>query len=298
MNEHQHEPYGESRMSALIEEAIFEDLGMGDITTDAVVPPDAVGRGEFLAKEQGIIAGLAVAAMVFQCLDPEIHFHPSVEEGASVAKGTVVAQVYGSLQGILKGERTALNFMQRMSGIATFTGSFVKAVQGTGARITDTRKTAPGLRLFDKLAVRMGGGVNHRYGLDDMAMIKDNHIAAAGGITEAVRRYQVAAPTGDHRPRLEVETKNLDEVKEVLGLQGIDRIMLDNFSIEEMQKAVVIIGKRLEVEASGNVSLTTVRAIAETGVDVISVGALTHSAKSLDISLELLSVPPNSQHAS
>lgn len=287
MNTNALEPLGEGRMSALIEEAIREDLGMGDITTDAVVAAEAVGRGDFLAKEDGIIAGLSVAGMVFRFVDPEVHFHPSVQDGSRVAQGTSVASVYGSLHGILKAERTALNFLQRMSGIASLTAMFVAAVEGTGARITDTRKTAPGLRIFDKLAVALGGGVNHRFGLDDMAMIKDNHIAAAGGITEAVRRYLASAAERPHAVKVEVETKNLDEVREVLALTGVDRIMLDNYPLEAMREAVVLIGKRIEVEASGNVSLATVRAIAETGVDIISVGALTHSPKALDISLEL-----------
>jgi len=287
MNDHHLEPFGESRMSALIEEAIFEDLGMGDVTTDAVVPPDAVGRGEFLVKEPGIIAGIGVAGMVFQCLDPDIHFHPSVEDGARVAKGTIIAQVYGPLQGILKAERTALNFLQRMSGIATLTRTYVNAVSGTNAKITDTRKTAPGLRILDKYAVRMGGGVNHRFGLDDMVLIKDNHIVAAGSIAKAVDACRRYLGTRGFDRAIEVETKNLAEVDEALACTGLSRIMLDNFAVPDMRVAVGKIAHRVEVEASGGITLETVRPVAETGVDFISVGALTHSVKALDISLEL-----------
>jgi nicotinate-nucleotide pyrophosphorylase (carboxylating) len=285
-------------MNALVEEALLEDLGMGDVTTDAVVDPDAQGKGEFFVKEEGVIAGLGVAGLVFQSVDPSIHFHPMSLDGEAVPKGKVVAMVHGPLHGILKAERTALNFLQRMSGIASLTWKFVSAVEGTGAKITDTRKTAPGLRVFDKAAVRLGGGVNHRFGLDDMAMIKDNHIAAAGGLTAAVTRYAAWADTRAHQVRLEVETKNLAEVREALQLSGIHRIMLDNFQVAEMREAVALINKRVEVEASGNVTLLTVRAIAETGVDFISVGALTHSPKALDISLDISSLGPTSGHAS
>jgi nicotinate-nucleotide pyrophosphorylase (carboxylating) len=292
MNDQSPDLPGESRMHALVEEALLEDLGMGDVTTDAVVDTDAQGKGEFLVKEQGVLAGLGVAGLVFQSVDPSIHFRPLGADGEAVATGKIVAMVHGPLQGILKAERTALNFLQRMSGIATLTWKFVEAVEGTGAKITDTRKTAPGLRLFDKLAVRMGGGVNHRFGLDDMAMIKDNHIAAAGGLTAAVRRYAERSGARSRHVRLEVETKNLDEVREALALEGIHRIMLDNFPVEEMRAAVALISRRAEVEASGNVSLLTVRAIAETGVDFISVGALTHSPKALDVSLEILPLAP------
>ncbi len=282
-----HDHPGEGQIHQLIENALLEDLGMGDVTTDAVVDPEAQGKGEFLVKEDGVVAGLVVAALVFQAVDPSIHFHPRLSDGAVVPKGTNVAMVHGPLAGLLKAERTALNFLQRMSGIATLTREFVAAVEGTSARITDTRKTAPGLRVFDKLAVRMGGGVNHRFGLDDMGMIKDNHVAAAGGLSAAVARYNAWAASSPHPVPLEVETKNLEEVREALSLTGIHRIMLDHFELGAMREAVALVGGRVELEASGNVSLETVRAIAETGVDVISVGALTHSAKALDISLKI-----------
>ena len=284
-------------MSAAIEEAIREDLGMGDITTDAVIEHGAQGRGDVLVKEDGIIAGLEVAEMVFRLVDDDVRFHALVTDGARVSKGTVAAKVHGSLHGILKGERTALNFMQRMSGIATLTGKFVEAIAGTRAKITDTRKTAPGLRMLEKYAVLAGGGVNHRFGLDDMVLIKDNHIAAAGGITAAVRRCLASRSQSSYPVKIEVETTNLEEVKEALLLEGLDRIMLDNFDLEEMRAAVKLIAGRMEIEASGNVSLATVRAIAETGVDFISVGALTHSPKALDISLDISSGNPTERIA-
>lgn len=271
-----------------IEEALREDLGMGDVTGEAVIPEDAPGRGEFLCKADGVVAGLEVAETVFRILDPSVSFAPRVEEGASVNRGLVLAAVSGPARVLLAGERTALNFLQRMSGIATMTRRFVRAVEGTGARITDTRKTAPGLRAFDKQAVRLGGGVNHRFGLDDMVLIKDNHIVAAGGLTRAVelcRRHCAALGTG---VRIEVETKTLAEVEEALRCAGIHRIMFDNFTPDLMRQAVRAVDRRLETEASGGITLATVRSYAETGVDFISVGALTHSVDALDISLELL----------
>jgi nicotinate-nucleotide pyrophosphorylase (carboxylating) len=210
-----------------------------------------------------------------------------VQDGSAVNPGLVLARIDGNAKGILRGERTALNFLQRMSGIATLTGRFVRAVAGTGAKITDTRKTAPGLRALDKMAVRLGGGVNHRFGLDDMVLIKDNHIVAAGGIAAAVTRCRRYLGERRVEARIEVETKNLAEVDEALSCTGVGRIMLDNFDTGTMKKAVERIGRRVEVEASGGITLDTVRTCAETGVDFISVGALTHSVKALDISLEL-----------
>ena len=260
---------------------------MGDVTTESIVRADASGRGNFVAKEAGVIAGLEVAAMLMRIVDAELQFHSIAQEGTPVSPGTLVAAAEGPLAAILKGERVALNILQRMSGIATLTRRFVDAVKGTQAKITDTRKTAPGLRVLDKLAVRIGGGVNHRFGLDDMVLIKDNHIAAAGGVDAAIRKCLSYLSAHNHHLRVEVETKNLDEVREALNHQGIHRIMLDNFSIDEMREAVTVIHHRVEVEASGNVSLHNVRAIAETGVDVISVGALTHSPAALDISLKI-----------
>ena len=281
----------ESRVTHIIEEALFEDIGVGDLTTDAVVPPDLQGEASFLAKEGGVIAGLNVADLIFTYLDPSLHLRSQISDGARVSAGTVFALVAGPVAGMLKGERTALNFLQRMSGIATLTRKFVDAVQGTSAKITDTRKTSPGIRLLDKRAVVVGGGVNHRFGLDDMILIKDNHIAAAGGISPALIKCLDRISGKPFKIRIEVETKTLGEVREVIALKGVDRIMLDNFSLGDMKKAVEIIHHAVEVEASGNISLENVRAVAETGVDVISVGALTHSVKALDISMKIIPKP-------
>lgn len=277
----------DSRISRLVELALMEDIGMGDITSEAVLSEDDLGGASFMCKQEGIVAGLDVAALVFQYCDHSITLLPRVRDGSAVAPGTTLALVDGLAKGILRGERTALNFLQRMSGIATSTRNYVKAVDGTAARITDTRKTVPGLRVLDKMAVRLGGGVNHRFGLDDMVLIKDNHIVAAGGIARAVKLCREYLERNELAATIEVETKTLAEVDEALSCPGIKRIMLDNFSLPLMQKAVERIAHRCEVEASGGITLATVRAIADTGVDFISVGALTHSVKGLDISLEL-----------
>lgn len=281
----------DSRLSHIIEEAILEDVGMGDVTTDSIVTADLLGRGEIRLKESGVIAGLEVAEMVFHFIDPHLIFIRFFQDGSFIESGSIVAAVDGSFTSILKVERIVLNLMQRMSGIATITKKFVGTVKGTGAKITDTRKTVPGLRILDKLAVQIGGGVNHRFGLDDMVLIKDNHIVAAGGISVAVEKCQSYLQQKKLKLKVEVEIKNLAEVAEVLIHKGIDRIMLDNFSSIEMKKAVELINHSVEVEASGNVSLDNVRAIAETGVDFISVGALTHSSRALDISLKVIHLP-------
>ncbi|MGA9347747.1 MAG: carboxylating nicotinate-nucleotide diphosphorylase [Anaerolineae bacterium] len=272
-----------ARCEEIVRRALEEDIGSGDVTTLWIVSPKAQLCGRFLAKEAGVVAGLAVAGLVFELLDPEVHFRPLMEDGTAVRSGDVVAEVEGPGRAVLSGERTALNFLQRMSGIATLTHRHVEAVAGTGAVILDTRKTAPGLRLLDKWAVRLGGGQNHRMGLYDMVLIKDNHIAAAGGITEAMGRVQ-REPARELA--IEVEVKNLDELEEALAL-GVDRIMLDNMDLATMHQAVEIAAGRVELEASGGVTLETVAAIAATGVDYISVGALTHSVRALDISLEI-----------
>lgn len=276
------------RIQQIIEEALREDAGMGDVTGDATVAEDAVGVAELLCKEPGTIAGLDVAAQVFQYCDPDVTFGPLLEDGAPVNAGEILAVVRGSARGLLRAERTALNLLQRMSGIATTTRRHVDAVAGTRARVTDTRKTVPGLRVLDKAAVRAGGGVNHRFGLDDMVLIKDNHIAAAGGITEAVRRCNAYLVEHALRLPVEVETTSVDQVREALSCQGITRIMLDNFQLPAMREAVVLIDHRVEVEASGGITLQTIRSVAETGVDLISVGALTHSVRALDISLDFV----------
>jgi nicotinate-nucleotide pyrophosphorylase (carboxylating) len=227
---------------------------------------------------------------VFRIVDPELGFHQPVEDGTAVTAGMVAAKLHGPLASVLKGERTALNVLQRMSGIATLTRRYVDAVRGTRAKIIDTRKTAPGLRILDKKAVRLGGGENHRFGLDDMMLIKDNHIAASGGIAAALDACRKYLSTKRFSSKVEIETKSIAEVREALEHGGMQRIMLDNFSVGEMRDAVALIGRKVEVEASGNVSLDNVRSIAETGVDFISVGALTHSPRALDISLKI-SVP-------
>jgi nicotinate-nucleotide pyrophosphorylase (carboxylating) len=267
----------------LVRRALDEDIGDGDVTTLSTVAADVTYQGRFLAKATGVVAGLDVVALTFQTLDERAQVTPCVAEGTVVESGTVIAAASGPGHALLTGERVALNFLQRMSGIATLTRQYVDAVAGSGAVILDTRKTAPGLRLFDKRAVAIGGGRNHRFGLFDMVMIKDNHIAAAGGITAAVER--VRAYDTRRRP-IEVEVTNLQELDEALALD-VDRIMLDNMDVEQMAEAVRMTAGRTALEASGNVSLETVAAIAATGVDFISVGALTHSVKALDISFDL-----------
>lgn len=268
---------------AAVRAALAEDMGDGDITTLGTVPPGAEFEGTFTAKAAGVVAGLAVAGLAFALLDRTVRFTPLAEEGEAVAAGRVIATVRGNGRAILSGERTALNFLQRMSGIATLTRKFTEAVRGTPAVILDTRKTAPGLRLFDKWAVRMGGGQNHRFGLYDMALIKDNHITAAGSITRAVAGVRAV---DDRKRPIEVEVKNMAELAEALALLP-DRIMLDNMTPAQMRAAVAFTAGRVPLEASGNVSLDTVKEIAATGVDCISVGLLTHSAQALDISLLL-----------
>ncbi|NOX44170.1 MAG: carboxylating nicotinate-nucleotide diphosphorylase [Caldiserica bacterium] len=267
----------------LIERALREDIGPGDVTTDATIPPEARGRGAIVAKAHGIICGLPVAAAVFRAVDGGISLSPRARDGEPVQPGDVVAEVEGPLRGILTAERTALNFLARLSGIATLTSRFVEAAAPYRAVILDTRKTTPGWRYLEKYAVRCGGGRNHRMGLYDMVLIKDNHIAACGSIAEAVRRVRAAGVTLP----VEVEVRNLEELREALEL-GVDRILLDNFRVEEIAEAVRIAAGRVPLEASGGVRLENVAEIAATGVDYISVGALTHSAPALDLSLELV----------
>jgi nicotinate-nucleotide pyrophosphorylase (carboxylating) len=267
----------------VIVRALAEDIGSGDHTSDWILDPGLVLAGDIYVKQPGVIAGLDVAALVFATVDTEIAFEPLISDGDRVSRGTVAARVRGPARSILTAERTALNFLQRMSGIATATRRFVDAAAGTRAVILDTRKTCPGLRLLDKWAVRLGGGQNHRTGLYDMILIKDNHIAAAGGITAAVEKAR------SHNAldlEIEVEVTTLAELDEALGLD-VHRIMLDNMGIEEIREAVRRAGGRVKLEVSGGVDLTSVVEIAATGVDYISVGALTHSPQALDISLDL-----------
>ncbi len=255
----------------------------GDITSQATVPWDTRLRGYMRTKANGIIAGLPVARAIFELVDPTVTFRSSAKDGSLVERGQIIADIQGDGRSLLAGERTALNYLGRLSGIATLTRRFVDAVKGTKAIILDTRKTAPGLRLLDKYAVRMGGGQNHRVGLFDMLLIKDNHISAAGGIKPAVQQARLKY---ENRYLLEVEVKNLTELNEALNLP-VDRIMLDNMDLATMQNAVQMAQGRIPLEASGNVSLANVRQIAETGVDFISSGTLTHSAPTLDISMKI-----------
>jgi nicotinate-nucleotide pyrophosphorylase (carboxylating) len=269
-----------------IRRALVEDIGSGDVTTNSIVPAEDSMRGQIIAKQAGIIAGLDVAQAVYQIVDPQVDFQAKVEEGACVENQQVLAMLSGRTRSLLTAERTALNFLGRMSGIATLTRQFVEEVSGTKAVILDTRKTAPGLRSVDKLAVTRGGGQNHRIGLYDMILIKDNHIDYAGSISEAVQRARAAA-TG---LEVEVEARTLEDVRTALAMQ-VERILLDNMTLEELSEAVKITAGRAKLEASGNVTLETVRRIAETGVDYISVGALTHSAKVFDVSFDYIPHP-------
>ena len=261
--------------------ALAEDLGDGDVTTEATVDADATGSADLVVKEPGVVCGLAVAEAVFRAVDPELRFERLVEEGASVAAGTAVARVAGPERAILTGERTALNFLARLSGIATLTRRYVDAVEGTGAAILDTRKTTPGLRALEKHAVATGGGRNHRFGLDDGVLVKDNHLRAAGSVASAVDRLRAATPLP-----IEVECDTLEQVSEALAA-GAEALLLDNMIPDQLRAAVALARGRARLEASGGVTLENVRDVAETGVDEISVGALTHSARSLDVSLEL-----------
>jgi nicotinate-nucleotide pyrophosphorylase (carboxylating) len=264
---------------------LAEDLGRaGDITATACVPADARLSAVFAARKPGVVAGLACARLAVHALDPAAVFTPEAKDGDAIAVGAVLARVEGNARALLSAERTALNLLGRLSGIATLTRAYVDAVAGTGARIADTRKTTPGLRALEKHAVLCGGGLNHRFGLDDAILIKDNHVAAAGGIGPALERARAHA---GHLVRIEVEVDSLDQLDEALP-HGPDVIMLDNFSLDDLRTAVARAGRRVRLEASGGVNLQTVRAIAETGVDVISVGALTHSAPVLDIGLDAL----------
>ena len=261
--------------------ALAEDIGAGDVTTDATVPADAVGVADLLVKEAGVVCGVCVAETTFRALDPDIRFESLASDGDVVDPPAVVARVSGSERAILTGERVALNFLGRLSGIATLTRRYVDALEGTGTTVLDTRKTTPGLRELEKYAVACGGGRNHRFGLDDAVLVKDNHLRAAGSVPAAVEFVRAASALP-----IEVECDTLDQVAEALDV-GVDAILLDNMSLEQLRDAVALTGGRVRLEASGGVTLDTIRAIAETGVDEISVGALTHSARSLDVSLEL-----------
>ena len=268
-------------LGALIREALAEDIGSGDLTCEAVVPGGARARGSVRAKQAGTVAGVTVAARVFETVDARIGVTVVRGDGASVKPGDAVLELEGPAAGILSAERVALNFLGRLSGVATATRRLVDAVEGTRARILDTRKTTPGLRALEKAAVVAGGGLSHRFGLHDAILIKENHVRVAGGVGEAARRGLAGAPGGVW---VEVEVESLDELDEALGA-GIERVLLDNMSPEEMREAVARTGGRASLEASGAIGPDSIRAVAETGVDYISVGALTHSAPALDLSL-------------
>ncbi len=269
-------------LDELLLAALKEDIGTGDITTNSCIPEDRQAEGRMIAKADGVVCGLAVAARVFRLLDERIILRPRVQDGDRVKKGEVLAELSGPARGILTGERVALNLLQHMSGIATATAKAVSAVSGTRAKICDTRKATPGLRVLEKHAVRVGGGHNHRFNLADGVLIKDNHIAAAGGIAQAVEAARAAAP---HVMKLEVETETLADVQQALDA-GVEVIMLDNMDTETMRQAVSLVAGRALTEASGNMGERDLKEVALTGVDLISVGALTHSVKALDISLK------------
>jgi nicotinate-nucleotide pyrophosphorylase (carboxylating) len=270
-------------LDSIVAVALREDLGFGDITTQAVVSPNTRARGEFVAKQEFVLAGWPVVVRTFHHISEKIVLESSSRDGDLVAEGNIFANVAGPASGLLSGERVALNFLQRLSGIATFTRQFVEAVAGTGTAILDTRKTTPGLRALEKYAVRMGGGRNHRFGLSDGVLIKENHITAAGGVAEAIRRGRAAI---DHLKKIEIEVATLDELNQALDA-GADAILLDNMTSAQVNEAVQRTHGRVPLEVSGGVHLGNVRDYAEAGVDFISVGALTHSFKSADISLEL-----------
>lgn len=273
-------------LDKFITDALYEDVHEGDHSSLASIDKNAQGKARLLVKDNGILCGLEVAEAVFAKVDSNLRMEIHIPEGSTVKYGDIAFHVYGSAVSILTAERLVLNCMQRMSGIATRTNEYVKAIKGTRAKVIDTRKTTPNLRFLEKYAVTVGGGFNHRFGLYDMIMLKDNHIDFCGGITKAVHKVHEYLKANNLNLRIEVETRNLENVKEVLTCGGIDRIMLDNFVLEKVKEAVDLINGKYETEASGGITLETIRGFAETGVDFISVGALTHSVKSLDLSLK------------
>ena len=270
----------------LIDLSFAEDIGDGDHTTLCCIPADAMGKSHLLIKEDGILAGVEIAKMVFHRFDPTMQVEVLIHDGAKVSKGDIAMVVTGKVQSLLQTERLMLNIMQRMSGIATMTHRYVERIAGTGAHVLDTRKTTPGMRMLEKQAVKIGGGVNHRIGLFDMILLKDNHVDFAGGIANAINRSHEYLQKKNLNLKIEIEVRNFDELQQVLDCGGVDRIMLDNFSVPDTKKAVDIIGHRYEVESSGNITIDTIRDYAEQGVDYISVGALTHSVKGLDMSFK------------
>lgn len=282
-------PYyiSENFLKEFTQSALREDVGEADHSTLASVPPDCPAIAKLLIKESGIVAGIELAGVIFSEVDPLLNVSSAIGDGEAVTKGDVAFTVSGKARSILVAERLVLNCMQRMSGIATRTHQLNELIKGTNARLLDTRKTTPGFRLLEKWAVLIGGGKNHRLGLYDMVMLKDNHIAIAGGVKEAINRTKDYLRANNKNLRIEIEAKTLEEVKDVLETGGVDMIMLDNMNPEQLRKAVDLINGKFKTEASGNITETTIRNVAETGVDYISVGALTHSVKSLDMSLKI-----------
>jgi nicotinate-nucleotide pyrophosphorylase (carboxylating) len=270
----------------LIRLAFKEDIGDGDHTTLSTIPATSQGKVQLLIKEDGVLAGVEIAEQIFHTFDPELKIQVLIHDGTEVKKGDIAFTVEGKVQSLLQTERLVLNVMQRMSGIATTTRKYVEKLKGTKTRVLDTRKTTPGLRMLEKEAVKIGGGTNHRIGLFDMILLKDNHVDFAGGIENAiVRAKEYSWKKGKQLP-IEIEVRNFDELNEVLKIGGVNRIMLDNFNVEDTHKAVEIVKGRYELESSGGITYDTIREYAETGVDYVSVGALTHSVKSLDMSLK------------
>ena len=273
-------------IDSLIDLAFAEDIGDGDHTTLCCIPADAMGKSRLLIKETGVLAGVEVAKEIFHRFDPTMKVEVLIEDGTEVKPGDVAMVVEGKIQSLLQTERLMLNVMQRMSGIATMTRRYVKQLEGTRTRVLDTRKTTPGLRMLEKAAVKIGGGVNHRIGLFDMILLKDNHVDFAGGIDKAIQRAKEYCQAKGKDLKIEIEVRNFDELNQVLAIGGVDRIMLDNFTPENTRKAVEIIAGRYETESSGGITFDTLRDYAECGVDFISVGALTHSVKGLDMSFK------------
>ncbi|MDR1202424.1 MAG: carboxylating nicotinate-nucleotide diphosphorylase [Tannerellaceae bacterium] len=272
----------------LIKLAFAEDIGDGDHTTLCCIPSTAEGKSRLIIKEDGVLAGVEMAKRIFHYFDPDLKIEVFIQDGSEVKKGDIAFTVEGKVQSLLQTERLVLNVMQRMSGIATTTRKYVKALEGTHTSVLDTRKTTPGMRLMEKEAVALGGGVNHRIGLFDMILLKDNHVDFAGGIEQAITRAKNYLKEKGKNLKIEIEVRNFDELDQALKVGGIDRIMLDNFNVEDTKEAVRRINRRYEIESSGGITFDTLRKYAETGVDYISVGALTHSVKSLDMSLKAI----------
>ncbi|MDD3188938.1 MAG: carboxylating nicotinate-nucleotide diphosphorylase [Fermentimonas sp.] len=276
----------ENLIKNLIELAFAEDIGDGDHTTLCSIPATEEGSSRLLIKEEGILAGVEIAKVVFHKFDPNLKVEVFIEDGTHVEPGEVAFVVSGKVQSLLQTERLVLNIMQRMSGIATITNKYVKLLEGTNAKVLDTRKTTPGMRMLEKLAVKTGGGENHRIGLFDMILLKDNHVDFAGGIENAITRAKQYLKEKNKDLKIEIEVRNFEELNEALRVGGVDRIMLDNFTVEDTRRAVEIVNGRVELESSGGITFDTIREYALAGVDYISVGALTHSVKSLDMSLK------------